>query len=450
MSASSALRALILALFAATGLASCSRPSDGERGVVFWAMGSEADAADRVLDGFRREHPDIPVRVQRVPWSAAHEKLLTAYVGGSMPDVFQLGNTWIAEMAALHALEPLDARTTGRDDFFPGALAPNVVDGRLLALPWYVDTRLLFFRRDLLAAAGVSAAPRDWSEWRAAMQAVRGGQGAADASKPYGVFLPVDEWQTPVILALQLGASLLKDGDTRGNFRSPEVRRAFAFYAGLFADGLAPTKSAAQLSSLYREFAAGYFAYFVTGPWNLAELEHRMPVELASSWATAPMPAPDGSPAGRGPGLSVAGGASLAVSSSSRRKDDAWAVVDYLTRPAVQAEFRARSGDLPSRRSAWDGAPADDRAAAFRAQMDRLAPTPVVPEWERIAAKITLHLEQVVRGDVALDDALAALDSDVDAILAKRRDLVAASSRAAAAGVPAASPASAATKEARP
>lgn len=413
--------ALLLVLFA-TGVAACWRSVGDERCIVFWAMGSEADAADAVLDGFRRAHPEIPVRVQRVPWSAAHEKLLTAWVGGSMPDVLQLGNTWIAEMAALHALEPLDARETDRKDFFPGALAPNVVDGRLLALPWYVDTRLLFFRRDVLAAAGVTDVPRTWQDWRRAMQAMRGDSQSGDDGKVFGAFLAVDEWQTPVILALQLGAKLLREGDSRGNFRSPEVRRAFGFYVGLFADGLAPTKSAAQLSSLYREFAAGYFAYFVTGPWNLAELEHRMPSELASSWGTAPMPAPEG---GDAPGLSVAGGASLAVSASSLHKDNAWAVVEYLASPAVQADFRARSGDLPSRRSAWDGVPADERAAAFRVQMEHLAPTPSVPEWERIAAKITLHLERVVRGERTLDDALAALDVDVDSILAKRRGILA-------------------------
>ena len=74
---------------------------------------------------------------------------------------------------------------------------------------------------------------------------------------------------------------------------------------------------------------------------------------------------------------------------------------------------------------AWEGSPPDARAAAFRVQLEHMAPTPAIPEWERIASKITLHLEQVVRGDVPLDDALAALDRDVDAILEKRRSLLA-------------------------
>jgi multiple sugar transport system substrate-binding protein len=306
-----------------------------------------------------------------------------------------------------------------RDDFFPGALEPNEIDGRLVALPWYVDTRILFYRRDLLADAGVTDAPRSWDEWRTAMRRVREHGGG----ERFGIFLPIEEWQTPVVLALGARASLLADDDGRGNFRSEEVRRAFGFYVGLFADGLAPTGSDAQLANLYREFAEGYFAFFVTGPWNLGELSRRLPAELDAAWTTAPMPSPT---AGE-PGVSVAGGASLAVSSGSPRKDAAWKVVEYLMQPRVQDALRKKSGDLPSRRSAWDltATVRDVRADAFRTQLDHLRATPRVPEWERIAARISLHLARVVRGETTLDDALAALDRDVDAILAKRRALAA-------------------------
>jgi len=428
---------LLVALVLAVTASACSDGGERDDTVVFWAMGAEAEAAEAVLAGFREQNPGIPVRVQKVPWSAAHEKLLTAYVGGSMPDVFQLGNTWVPELATLGALEPLDERVAGskdvaREDFFPGVLEANVVDGRLVALPWYVDTRLLFYRRDLLERVGVAAAPRSWEEWRGAMRKVRDSAAASpsEGGGPYGAFLPISEWQTPAILALQLGAGLLRDGDSFGNFRSPEVRRALDFYVGLFADDLAPRAFEAQVSNVYREFAAGYFAFFVTGPWNLVEMGRRLPAPLAGAWTTAPMP----SPTGEGTGVSIAGGASLAVSSASPRKEAAWKLVEYLSTAPVQVRFREASGDLPSRRSAWDrpGTAPDERSAAFRVQLDHLVATPRVPEWERIAAKLTHHLERVVRSDTTIDAGLAELDADVDAILAKRRFLLAAKNTLAA------------------
>ena len=432
---------MALSIAVAMAGAACTDDASERDTVVLWAMGTEAEVADQLLDGFRAEHPTIPVRVQALPWSAAHEKLLTAFVGDSMPDVFQLGNTWVPELAMLGALEPLDDRIEAstlvtRSDYFEGSLVPNELEGRLLALPWYVDTRLLFYRRDLLEQVGVTDAPRTWEEWRVAMKRVRDAAPKTGADSRYGVFLPIEEWQTPVILSLQQGAQLLRDDDSYGNFRSPEVRRAVEFYVGLFRSDLAPQKSDAQVANIYREFAAGYFAYFVTGPWNLAELSKRLPTELADAWATAPMPAPSGPapvvsvpevpvPGVSVPGVSVSGGASLAISATSTRKDSAWKLVEYLSSTPMQVRFYSQSGDLPPRRSAWQAPELanDPRTQAFRTQLDHLASTPKIPEWERIAAKMKLHLERIVRGDASVDEALAELDADVDAILAKRRAL---------------------------
>src|SRR5258706_9498818 len=95
--------------------------------VEFWAMGREGEVVQQLVPEFERRTPGVRVRVQQIPWSAAHEKLLTAYVGDAMPDVFQEGNTWIPEFVALGAVEPLDASIAGsrsvrRADYFPGIL----------------------------------------------------------------------------------------------------------------------------------------------------------------------------------------------------------------------------------------------------------------------------------------------------------------------------------------
>jgi len=426
-----------LALLAALLAAACSqRAGDGDRDVVsFWALGREGEVVRELVPAFERRHPDLRVRVQQIPWSAAHEKVLTAFAGDALPDVLQVGTTWVSELVALGALEPLDARVASSvavrpDDFFAGVLAAGRIDGTTWAVPWYADTRLLFYRRDLFAAAGWERPPATWGEWRRALAALA--PRLPDGGHP--VLLPLAEWEVPVILALQRGATLLRDGDRYGDFRSDAFREAFAFYLGLFRDGLAPRRGAADVGNLYQDFAAGTFASFVSGPWNLAELARRLPPELASGWATAPMPAPEGA----APGVSLAGGAVLALSRRSPRKQAAWRLVEFLAEPEQQVAFHALSGDLPARRSAWldpslAGSP---HAQAFRAQLERALPTPAVPEWERIASRIARHAEAVVRGSESAEEALTALDREADQVLEKRRWLLerAATRRARAGG----------------
>ena len=84
------------------------------------------------------------------------------------------------------------------------------------------------------------------------------------------------------------------------------------------------------------------------------------------------------------------------------------------------------TGDLPSRRGAWadEALTADARIAAFRAQLDAVRSTPKIPEWERIAEKIMQYAEAAVRNTMTADEALTALDADVDRMLEKRRWLL--------------------------
>jgi multiple sugar transport system substrate-binding protein len=385
-------------------------------------MGKEGEAVQALLPEFRHQHPEIDVVVQQIPWNAAHEKLLTAHVGGHLPDLFQLGNTWIAEFVAIGAIQPLTERfhrTLPEADYFPGILATNRLDQTMYGVPWYVDTRLLYLRTDLLDEAGVAQAPRTWSQWWAALESLRSPLGPWR----HPLHQPPDEWQMPVILALQLGSSLLRDDDRHGDFRGPAFREAFARYLELFRNGWAQPVNTAQGGNLYQEFARGEFALFLSGPWTLGEFARRLPRTLEGHWDTAPLPAPEGRPY---PGLSIAGGASLVLARNSTRQELAWKLVEFLSEPAQQVAFYRETGDLPPRRSSWDRQElaAQTRAASFRMQLEHVVPLPQVPEWERIAAKIAYYAEKAIRGDLSPEEALERLDRDVDLILEKRRWLL--------------------------
>jgi multiple sugar transport system substrate-binding protein len=424
--------AVVLGLIALMIAGCAGGGRDGGRTTIrFWGMGREGEVVDSLARDFERENPDIRVVVQQIPWSAAHEKLLTGHVGGSTPDISQLGNTWIAEFAALGAIVPLDSlaaasRVLDRADFFEGIWDTNVVDGVTWGLPWYVDTRVLFYRSDLLRAAGYDSVPGSWEGFRGALAALKRTMPAGSDA----IFLPANEWTQPMIFGLQAGSPVLADRDTRGAFSEPAFRRGFDFYISLFRDGYASPMGNQEMSNLYQEFARGSFAMYITGPWNLGEFRSRLPDSLQDAWSTAPLPGPDG-PAS---GVSTAGGSSLVVYRNTKHPEAAWRFVEYLTRPDVQARFFHLTGSLPARRSAWADPElaADPRAAAFRLQLERVRSTPKVPQMEQIAIRLQEEAEAVIRGARTVEQATTALDRDVDRILEKRRWLLARAERGGA------------------
>jgi multiple sugar transport system substrate-binding protein len=385
-------------------------------------MGREGEVVQQLLPDFAARHPGIRVRVQQVPWTVAHEKLLTAFAGGTLPDLCQLGNSWIAEFSALNALADLDARSRSSSavvpgDYFPGIWNTNVVASRLEGIPWYVDTRLLFYRKDLLERAGLASPPRSWAEWQHALGALKKDAGP----DRYAILLPLNEPEPLLALALQQGETLLRDNARYGAFSATGFRRALRFYASMFQNGWAPAVAGAQIANVWDEFARGLFAFYISGPWNIGEFKRRLPADRQNDWMTAPLPGPEG------PGASTAGGSSLVIFRPSRNSEAAWRLIEYLSEPAVQLRFHALTGNLPPRRSPWSDAQLaqDPYARAFRDQLERVRPVPRVPEWERIAGAMQEAAEQVVRRGVAVDDATRALDARVDAILEKRRWLLA-------------------------
>jgi multiple sugar transport system substrate-binding protein len=159
------------------------------------------------------------------------------------------------------------------------------------------------------------------------------------------------------------------------------------------------------------------FSFYISGPWNITEFKKRMPADLRDAWMTAPMPGPDG------PGMSSAGGASLVIFSHSQAKPAAWALMEYLSRSAVQQRFYELTGNMPPRRSTWQSSTltASPYAKAFHTQLDRVRSPPKVPEWERIAQEMRLAAERVVQRVATVDEASVALDHKTDEILEKRR-----------------------------
>ena len=410
--------AVLLAGVAALLLAGCSASSQHVTTLEFWTVGPEGEAFAQLLPEFEQANPDIEVRVQRIPLTAAHEKLLTAYAGDSLPDVVQIGNTWIAEFAALHALVPLQSRVAPSkvihaDDYFASAWATNVIDGTLYGIPWYIDTRLLFYRADLLRDAGFDTPPRNRAEWRAQMDAIR----ATSHGTRWGALLPTNEYDQLLALALQQHVPLLRDGGRYGNFGSAAFKRTLAFYADLFKRGDLPDWTNVQVGNPWQAFGRGEFVFYLSGPWNIGEFRKRLPASQQGEWSTAQLPGPNG------PGDSVAYGSSLVILRHSKHQDAAWTLIEYLSRPDVQVRFYELLGDLPARRSAWES-PAlkgDPKLRAFRAQLEHMRPAPQVPEWEQIVNMMQQVAARAVAGELTVDEAAAQMDTQADAILAKRR-----------------------------
>ena len=416
----------ILLLLTILVLQSCSRSDNTNRTIEikFWGMGAEGEYVQKLLPKFYKQYPNVKVNVQSIPWTAAQEKLISAYASDNLPDLFQLGNTWIPQFVSLDAIQSLDtfinkSADIKAENYFEGIWETNIIDNKIYGLPWYIDTRIVFYRTDILAKAGYEIFPKSWDELYKASQKIKANY---DDEDKYAIYLPTNEWASFIIFALQNKSSILQNNNSYGAFSQPEFKEAFEYLIAYHKEGLAPI-GISQVTNVYQAFAEEYFSMYISGPWNVPEFKKWMKGELADKWNTAPLPAKHGSH----PGTSLAGGASLVINKNSEHKEAVWNFMEFLSREDIQLEFYSLINDLPALRVAWEDSllASDKYMQAFFKQFHNVTATPKITEWEQIAfSKVQQYAEMAVRSSESIDNILLDLDKDVNKILEKRRWLL--------------------------
>ncbi len=403
---------------------SCSQKREKVVTLNFWAMGVEGEVVSRLVPQFEKEFPNIKVNVQQIPWTAAHEKLITAFASETLPDVFQLGNTWIPEFNALNALAPLNnfinkSPIVSAGKYFEGIWDTNIIDSTIYGIPWYVDTRVLFYRKDILKSVGYSYPPKTWDELHSVCVKIKG---KYKNQKKYAILIPTNEWAPFVIFGMQNGSGLLKDNNRYSDFSGKKFEEAFDFLIKFYREKLAPVDMQ-QVLNLYQAFAEGFFTFYITGPWNVTEMKKRLPKSLQSSWMTAPLPSPDENY----PGYSLAGGSSLVLNKDSKNLDYAWKWIEYLSKSETQLYFYKLVSSLPAVKEVWNDSVFvnDPYMKAFYIQLNKTKATPKIPEWEQIVfSKIQQYAEAAAAGKMNPEEALRLLDKDANKILEKRRWII--------------------------
>lgn len=127
---------------------------------------SENDIRAMTQD-FEKQHPDVKVNLEFVPYEALHDKIVAAKgAGGNGYDVVLFDAIWPAEFTRFDLLQDVSSRITPeeKEKVFPGALSTVVYKGKTLGMPWILDTKYLYYNKAMLAKAGITDVPQTWQQ----------------------------------------------------------------------------------------------------------------------------------------------------------------------------------------------------------------------------------------------------------------------------------------------
>jgi multiple sugar transport system substrate-binding protein len=376
-----------------------------------------ADPVPGLLRRFEAEHPGVRVVSEALTWSSdeQHQYYVINLEGGSPPfDVMMLDVIWVPEFARAGWILDLTPSVSAaeRDAHFPSAIEPARQDGRLWALPWFMNVGLLYYRSDLLARYGF-APPRTYDALIEQVRHIRAREGDPRLDGYLWQGKQYEGGMVNVLEALWANGARLLDDAGRPFPDRERARESLAFLRGLIENGISPAwVTAADEELTRRPFGDGRAIFLRSWPYALdlfelpdSRVRGKVGVTALPRLAHGPV------------GAASTGGAHLAVSAGTRHPALAVELVRFLTSEAAQRAMTEGAALRPSRPALYHDAALVARDPSLPALLElteRGHPRPITPYYLMLSTTLQPEFSAVLVGRKSPDRAIADGAAQID------------------------------------
>jgi multiple sugar transport system substrate-binding protein len=323
---------------------------------------------------------------------------------------------WVAELARAGWIRDLDHLLPPEawGEYFAGPIEAVTYGGRARALPWFIDAGLLYYRKDLLAEHGLDP-PETWPELVETAQRVLAGR-----PDMHGFVWQGKQYEGLVCNVLEYvwsnGGDVLRGDEVV--LDSPENHAALQFVQDLIhTHAVTPAFVTTATEEPARQiFGRGDAVFLRNWPyaWHLFEQEGSAVQGRVGMRALPSFP-------GHEPAATL-GGWQLAVNAHSRHPEAAERFAQFLTSAESQRTLALEYGLKPTRSALYDDPQllaAQPALAGLQEVFARARPRPVSPQYVRMSLVMQAEFSAVVAGLRSPQEALAAAQRELEAILAR-------------------------------
>jgi multiple sugar transport system substrate-binding protein len=366
--------------------------------VNFWIMpnGPQPKAdMEKTVAAFEQQ-TGVKVNVEVVGWDVQLDRIKNAAVSGQGPDVTQAGTTQVPFFAALGGFEDLSSRISeigGKSAYAPGVWQTTQLQGQdgTYAVPWFTEARAIYYRKDVLEKAGIDPATAftDTNAFQQTLQTIKekvpeiGGKPISPFGMPGKKAFDLVHHVMPFVW--DNGGAELSDDASKSTINSAEAEKGVDFVAQLVKQGLFD-KSMLERdgTQVENQFKGGRLAVWIGGPWVLSTItrtDDKNWVKAArDNVGVAAMPS---GPAGKA--FTFVGGSNLMMYKSSKNKNEAWALMKYLSGDGVQKSYADLLSFFPARLAPQEQVGnSDDNHKAFYSAIKQGRTYAPIAQWGAI------------------------------------------------------------------
>ncbi|GAA3924808.1 ABC transporter substrate-binding protein [Actinomadura viridis] len=409
--------ALALALAACGGSGEPKSPAASTnegRGPITFATGKDLTGTIQKLVGkWNAAHPDEQVRIIELPEDGDQTRqqlVQNAQIKSDAYDVIRLDAVWTAEFAARRWVLPLQEEKLEPATFVPAALETGRYRGKLYAAPWLTGTGILYYRTDLLKAAGVKSPPQTWAELQDACAKVKKTPEGEGADCYAGQYDKYEGLTVNYSEAVQSAGGQVFDAQGKPQVTSPQAKAGLQFLVDGFKNGTIPPKGVTlKEEEGRRAFQDGRLVFHRNWAYVYAMASAKDGTsKVNGKFDVAPLPGKDG------PGSGTLGGNNLSVSAFSKHQATSRDFIQYIVSLDVQREY-GKEQSFPLSRAALYDDPAMIKQYPYlpvmKKSLETAKPRPVAIRYSEVSAAVQDHVTAAVTGKKPVDQAAADLQA---------------------------------------
>lgn len=392
-----------------------AKKSEGPIELTFWSLftGGDGEFFDAMIDAFNASQNEIHMTNDMVKFDNYYTKLTTALAAKTAPDVVVVHQANLLNYVPSGSLLALDAYldTATLNDFQEAPLQGSRFDGKLYSLPLDVHPIVMYYNKDLLQKAGISAIPNSAQEFIDAAIKVKQttGKWGFAIDNTTGTYKAYTLTRLFMSMVAQQGGSLLNAQNTAPNFNNEKGEKALVWLQQLVSDyKVNPTEL--DYDAAMNVFKLGDAAFYFNGVWATGTLEN----QKGLNFGAAPLPPIMGGYA------AWSGSHTLAIPvQKNQDQKKVEAAITFIKWMTANGELWAKAGHIPTRKSvaeksAFKALPyRSDYAASAAFALE----TPRTPAWEEIYGTLSDKLEYAVTKNQNPKAALADMEKTVKAII---------------------------------
>ncbi|EWC58551.1 Maltose/maltodextrin ABC transporter, substrate binding periplasmic protein MalE [Actinokineospora spheciospongiae] len=413
--------ALVLGVSACGSSDSGSSPSSGSTPAALEGVGpitlvTGKDFSGNLqnqVDTWNQQHPDQIVKVIELPEDADAQRQQMVQNATTKSDAYTVLNLdviWTAEFAANQWVTQLPESELPLDKLLPATVETGKYFNKLYAVPTTSDGGLLYYRKDLLDAAGVKP-PTTWAEMKAACDKVL--PTAPGTSCYAGQFEKYEGLTVNFSEAVNSAGGVVVGDDGKPNVNTPEAKKGLDFLVeGIKSGQISQKARTFKEEEGRRAFQAGELLFQRQWPYQYAKANATDgSSQVAGKFAVAPLPGLDG------PGASTLGGHNYAISSFAKNKKTALDFIKYSIDEKQQRDNLEKTSQAPTWASLYDEQALIAQfpyLTELKKSIEAAKKRPAVVKYQEVSSAIQQAAYDAMGGTTTSEDALKKLQSKLE------------------------------------